>query len=86
MLSAGRTIVSNVAVAAVNVASIAPVKLNVSTLLKPAKTLSFEIVAVVTTVKGVGGNAEKAFEILSMQLSNYSINLNSEQIFQLTMV
>jgi NAD(P)H-dependent FMN reductase len=30
-------------------------------------------VAVVTTVKGVGGNAEKAFEILSMQLSNYGL-------------
>jgi len=30
-------------------------------------------VAVITTVKGVGGNAEKAFEILSMQLSNYGL-------------
>jgi len=30
-------------------------------------------VAVITTVKGVGGNAEQAFEILSMQLSNYGL-------------
>tara|TARA_Y100000996_G_scaffold378429_1_gene331088 strand:+ start:434 stop:979 length:546 start_codon:yes stop_codon:yes gene_type:complete len=30
-------------------------------------------VAVVTTVKGAGGNAQKAFEILSMQLSNYNL-------------
>jgi NAD(P)H-dependent FMN reductase len=30
-------------------------------------------VAVVTTVKGVGGNAEKAFEILKMQLLNYGL-------------
>jgi len=30
-------------------------------------------VAVVTNVKGAGGNAQKAFEILSMQLSNYNL-------------
>ena len=32
-------------------------------------------VAVVTTVKGAGGNAQKAFEILSMQLSNYDLQV-----------
>ena len=30
-------------------------------------------VAVVTNVKGTGGNAQKAFEILSLQLSNYKL-------------
>ena len=33
------------------------------------------LVAVVTTVKGAGGNAQKAFEILSMQLSNYDLQV-----------
>ena len=42
--------VANVAVAAVNVASIAPDKLSTSTLLRPAKTVSVVIEAVVTTV------------------------------------
>ena len=32
-------------------------------------------VAVVTTVKGAGSNAKKAFEILSMQLSNYDLQV-----------
>ena len=32
-------------------------------------------VAVITTVKGAGGNAHKAFEILSMQLSNYDLQV-----------
>ena len=36
---------------------------------------SLKKVAVVTTVKGAGGNAQKAFEILSMQLSNYNLQV-----------
>jgi len=42
--------VSNVAVVAVNVALIAPDKLSVSTLLRPAKTVSEVTEAVATTV------------------------------------